>query len=122
MKKMIKNGLVAAAIMLAAVVTVTGAELPVKVVVTGQKAIGLFVNDIGDRVWIVLRDSDGQVIYSKIVKGRETYAVEYDLHNLPDGAYMVDFENAAVRKRVNFIINDGKVSINRSGMQVYTRK
>lgn len=118
MKKVIKNGLVAAAIMLAAVVTVSGAELPVKVSVTGEKAIALLINDVAERVWIILRDSDGQVIYSKVVKNRDSYAVEYDLQNLPDGAYMVDFENAEQRKRMNFVIENGKVSISRGGMQV----
>lgn len=122
MKKMIKNGFVAAAIMLAAVVNVSGAELPVKVSVTGEKAIGLFINDITERVWIVLRDNEGQVIYSKVVKNRDSYAVEYDLHNLPDGAYMVDFENNDQRKRLNFVIENGKVVISRAGMQVMNTK
>jgi len=110
MKKMIKNGLVAAAIMLA-VVANADTELPVKVSVSGEQTIGLFINQIDGRVWITLKDEDGQIIYSKTVKDKATYAVEYDLRNLPDGAYMVDFEDANLTKRVNLMIVDGKVAV-----------
>ncbi len=111
MKKMIKNGFVAAAIMLAVVVSASGAELPVKVAVSGEKTIGLFLNAIDGKVRISLRDDEGQVLYSKMVKGIPSYAVQYDLRNLPDGSYMVDFEDANLTKRVNLMIVDGKVAV-----------
>lgn len=123
MKKMIKNGFVAAAIMLAVVVSASGTELPVKVAVSGDKTIGLFLNDIDGKVRISLKDDEGQVLYSKTVKDIPSYAVEYDLRNLPDGSYIVEFEDANLKKRVNLIIVGGKVAINNPVVQVvYTKK
>ncbi|HNP95678.1 MAG TPA: hypothetical protein PKJ63_08615 [Cyclobacteriaceae bacterium] len=118
MKKMIKNGLVAAALMCAVVVSASGTELPVKVAVSGEKSIGLFINEISEKIWISLRDEDGQVIYSKTLKGQKNYAVEYDLRNLPDGSYMVEFEDANLRKRVHLVIVEGKVAISNPVAQV----
>ena len=112
MKKSFKIGLAVAMIAMATIVTVFGADLPVNVVASGEKSVNLYFGEIEGKVWISLLDQDGHVFHSKTLRNIESYAMQYDLNDLPDGTYVLALERKDQLKSIELVISNGKVKVN----------
>ena len=112
MKKTIKIGLAVAMIVFATMVTVFGSELPVNVVATGEKSVNLYFGEIKGKVWISVYDEQGYILHSKTLKDIESYGIQYDLSDLPNGTYVLAMERDDQTKNVSLTIGNGIVSVN----------
>ncbi len=111
MKKSLKFGVAAAVIAFATIIGVFGTELPVNVVVAGDKSVSLYFGEVEGKVWISLHDQEGYVFHSKKLKDIKSYGIQYELKDLPDGTYVLALEQADRSKNVKIEISNGIVSV-----------
>jgi len=111
MKTVMKNGLIAMAFVFAFFSNASAMEVPVNVKVAGEKSVYVFLGQISGQVSISIKDEDGLVLYSRNVRNKEAYSVQYDLRNLPDGIYVLELKEAGETKKVSLLMFGEKVSV-----------
>lgn len=110
MKTMIKKG-IAVMVLMFVFAGYALAEIPAHVKVAGKKNVYLFLGEITSPVSISILDEDGYVLYSRSVKNRNTYSVQYDMHQLPDGVYVLKLNDGMQIKEVSVFVVNNRVSV-----------
>lgn len=109
--KNLMNKTIAILLIAISVCSVSNAAVPVKVTVSGEKSIELFLGEISGKVWISFADQKGHVFYSKKIKDLTSYKVKYDLAAFPDGEYQLDLSAADQQISVPVSIVNGVVTL-----------
>lgn len=111
---MIKRGLTGFAIAMVVVVSASASDLPIKILAAGEKSVNLYFGKVEGKVSFSIADQDGFVFHSKKIKDKNSYAIQYDFRELPDGTYTLEFLGDGKKEKVNLVLIDGKLIIGRT--------
>lgn len=111
MKNSIVKGLVGLAMAMMVVVAAEAKELPIKILAVGDKSVNLYFKEIEGKVYISVADESGFVFHAKRIKDIKSYAIQYDLSELPDGIYFLELEGEGKKEKVNLVLTDGKLIV-----------
>lgn len=74
---------------------------------TGDSGFG----EIEGKVSFSVADQSGFIFHSRKLKDRESYAIQYDFRDLPDGTYFLEFVGEGKKEKVNLVLIDGKLIV-----------
>ena len=77
-----------------------------------DKRFSLYLNKIDfPRVKISIKDDEGKNLYNKTVKGQSSFAKQFDMSQLPTGAYVLSLEDELSVQNIPLSVMDNDVEI-----------
>lgn len=111
MKNLVKSILVTAIALGSLSISAANFGTSIEVSRVERKLINLSLDHLEEGVTILLKDFSGEIIYKEKVKDK-SYSKSFNLENLADGNYSLEFRGETVIKKTQFQIEKRNVVLN----------
>ena len=118
MKKLIKSGLLSAAL-LATVVVNASEKLNVKVSLNTSKLLSISLTEVTSGEYIKIKDYNGQVLFSEQLKKSDNYRKLLSFSALPEGLYFIESKEETKIQVTPVLVSPDRVTLVDSSVKTY---
>ena len=118
MKKLIRIGLLSAAL-LATVVANASEKLNVKVASKASKILSISLAEVTKGETIYVKDFNGEILFSEVLKKTDVYNKVFSVSTLPEGLYFIESKEEGKIQSTPFLVSAVDVAIVESAIKTY---